>query len=384
MGSERVLMGISATHKWIRQFTKPISMVKLALEGMGTERDHSWETAMLDLAGSLSLDRLTRTELQLLPVLATALAQILPHHPSTTVALGAKRRAATEALLAQSAARTAAQALARSHLSVVPLKGIALDGLYADFGWRRPMGDADLMVVDSPSWEKLTAILKQAGFTAGPISVHARNFDLPDGRRVDIHRYVSTPNAFPKALSQVLPLLYSPDPNDPYSKQLPLEFHMAHAIEHGMRWNPIPPARSISDIAVIQLTAPDLNWHIVHQLLLSWAADQNGSALIDVLVAAGILPTHAKQAREQTKDLVDIWLQAMMTADPRRSWIRQFAAYHALVPLRLRMNDKQFMYQGYLRSVWSLDPKESLLEAARSRLRMRLHHGRNLPQYMHD
>jgi hypothetical protein len=359
-------------------------MVTLALEALRPQQSLSWETAMVDLANSLSQDRLTRTELQLLPVLATALAQILPHHPATSLALGAKRRAAAEAMLAHSAAGEAAQALARNHLSVAPLKGIALDGAYARFGWRRPMGDADLLVVDPPSWAELETVLKHAGFTTGPGSVHARNFDLPDGRRVDIHRYLSVPNAFPGALSQALPLLYTPDLNDPHYQQLPSEFHMAHAIEHAMRWNPIPPARSITDIAVLQISAPDLDWHLVHQLLLSWAADRNGCALINALVDSGILPTHAKQTSLQSKDLTAIWLQALVTADPRRSWARQLAAYLALVPLRLKKNDEHFTYRDYLRNLWNLDPKETMFGAVQSRLQNRLHYGRNLPQYIHE
>jgi len=358
-------------------------MVSLALASLEVNPGENWFDAITTLADGVSQDRLTRTELQLLPVLATALERVVPEHPATGIAMGAKRRAAAEALLAQTVARQAAEALATEGLSVAPLKGIALEGHYAHIGWRRPMGDADLLVLNAATWEEIEHAAVQAGFARGPGSVHARNFDLPDGRRVDIHRFVSTPNAFPSSLAEVTPLARSSDTDHSHWKQLPGEFHMAHAIEHAMRWSPIAPARSISDIAVLQRTGHELDWCQVHGLLMSWAADLNGSALINTLVRAGILPTHAgSKNRNGTKRGAKL-LQAFVTSDPRASWTRQPTTYFALIPWRLRRRDPQFSYRDYLRSIWSMDPDDSMFEAIMTRLRSRRRHGRALPQYEH-
>lgn len=363
---------------------EPISMVQLALAHAQSNEPHDFAARIQLLADGVSTDRLSRTELQLLPVVASALASALPHHPATPVAEGAKRRAAAEALLAGSAAVAAARALGHQGLTVAPLKGTALSDRYEALNWRRPMGDADILVLEDASWEDIDRALVTEGFTRAPGSYHARNYDLPDGRRVDIHRFVSTPNSFPQALHPCIAGLVTTEIDSSGFRHLAPEFHMAHAIEHAMRWNPIPPARSISDIAAIQASVPSLDWTCVHDLLHEWCAGINGIALVDVLVRGDVLPADAAKANAAPISVTDLWIQRLAPVDPRESWLSQSLTYFGLVPWRLHRNSKSFDYAQYLRALWSLEEGETLTSAATARVSRRLRYGRNLPQYIHD
>lgn len=361
-----------------------IAMVRAAVMHSRGKHDDGLQQETNRLADGVSTDRLSRTELQLLPVLASSFIDLVPDHPATPIAEGAKRRAAAEALLSQSAATSAASALADHGLTVAPLKGLALSGTYESLNWRRPMGDADLLILEQASWADVDAALTSHDFRRAPGSHHARNYDLPDGRRVDVHRFVSTPNAFPRALRQAIPALVERLSVAVPFRQLAAEFHMAHAIEHAMRWNPIPPARSISDIAAIQESTPNLDWLIVHRLLTEWCAAINGRALVTVLVEAEILPTRAIDRQPLHTSPSDRWIQRLAPRDPRTSWVGQSATYFGLIPWRLWRNVEGFSYREYLRSLWSLHEGQSLAHAAGTRVSRRLRYGRNLPQYIHE
>ena len=370
------------TRRWLEQLNRPIALVKLASDELRGQISESWISRLRELADGISHDRLTRIELQLLPILATALDKHFPDHPATALALGAKRRAAAEALLARTAARTAAEALAAHGLSTTYLKGLALAPTYEQLGWRRPMGDADLLILDPTSWTEVDFTLRGSGFTlVTPYAVHARNFDLPDGRRVDIHRFISTPNAFPAALQRVRALISTADQAGRLGKTLPPEVHMAHAIEHAMRWSPIVPARSISDIVALQEANIGLDWKLVHDLLVYWAADRNGQALLARLVEADLIPTSATRVYDRRDRSEDRWLQAWSTTDPRRTWIKQPVVYFGLLPRRLARKDPGFKYSEYLRNLWSLDAHDPIAPAVASRVRRRLIRGRKLTQY---
>jgi len=372
------------TQRWLDELSGSIALVSLALGELRGDTSDSWRERLRSVADSVSQDRLTRVELQLLPVLATALDRNLPDHPATALALGAKRRAAAEALLAKTAALTAANALHERGLPTAPLKGLALAETYEALGWRRPMGDADLLVVAPTSWETVEDTLVNAGFLPAPGSVHARNFDLPDGRRVDVHRFISTPNAYPEATQRLMEYVSSNPTSTWKGCELPAEVHMAHAIEHAMRWNPIIPARSVSDIAAIQCMYTDLDWMSVHFLLIDWGANRNGRALLAVLANAGIIPAGAVRESAINHEEEDVLLQTWATADPRQSWIKQSVTYFGLVPRRLSRKNPDFNYGDYLRGLWSLGPTDSISAAITSRVKRRLAHGRNLPQYIHE
>ena len=371
------------TERWLEELSQSIALVTLALQfAKGLNSDFDFQR-LKEVANSISHDRLSRVELQLLPILASALDEVLPNHPANALALGAKRRAAAEALLADSAARIAAESLRAQGLPSVRLKGLALVGDYEAMGWRRPMGDADLLIVEPTSWKVVEETLIKVGFNPAPGSVHARNFDLPNGRRVDIHRFISTPNAYPVSLQRLIPLVVASNTSSRQESELPAEVHMAHAIEHAMRWNPILPARSISDIAVIQHTSPNVDWQVVHDLLCEWAANRNGRAFLAVLARAGIVPMQAVSTQSGRAE-EDVWLQTWATADPRRSWIKQSITFFGLVPRRLSRKDPDFVYSNYLRGLWSLRPEESISAAITHRIKQRVTYRRNLPQYIHE
>lgn len=361
-----------------------MSLVHTARSFARGEYEADFESRVHDIAAGVSTDRLSRMELQLLPVVASALAAVLPDHPATSIAAGAKRRAAAEAMLAEDAAGIAASALADHGLTVAPLKGLALSSAYESLTWRRPMGDADLLIIEQVSWEDIDSTLTSSGFRRAPRHFHARNYALPDGRQVDLHRFVSTPNAFTGALSQALSsLVESPSVGSPL-RVLTAEFHMAHAIEHAMRWNPILPARSISDIAAIQESTRSLDWEIVHALLRDWTAALNGRALIAGLVEADILSECAIELHPVATPLSDQWIQYLAPMDPRTSWFGYSASYFALIPWRLWRHGEDFSYREYLRSLWSLHESESLARATGNRIAMRLRYGRNFPTYSHE
>lgn len=359
-------------------------MVKLAVEHLHGEHTSLWIQQLEQVAEGVSRDRLTRTELQLLPVLASALDEALPDHPATSIALGTKRRAAAEGLLARSAATHATDALNVHGIPVAPLKGLALEASYAELGWRRPMGDADLLILASIPWSVIVDALHKAGFTQGPRTTHARNFDLPDSRRVDVHQYMSPPNAYPDAVETAIMASTFSDPDEPLNAQLSPEFHVAHAIEHAMRWNPIPPARSISDIAVLQQTSPNLDWALVHRLLVTFGADRSGFALLTSLERAGIVSRDAVPSAQWKHHSSDGWLQAWSTADPRKTWLAQPIVFVGLIPWRLRRHNRQFSYRAYLRDLWGLAETDSIPAAIWQRMKSRLAHGRNRPEFNHE
>jgi len=370
------------TRRWLELLDQPIALVSLALDELRGEITETWIRRLHEVADGISRDRLTRVELQLLPILATALNNHFSDHPATALALGTKRRAAAETLIAETAARAAAEALEAHGLSTAPLKGLALAETYEQLGWRRPMGDADLLILDPTSWSEVEASLRDSGFAlATPYAVHARNFDLPDGRRVDVHRFISTPNAFPDALQGLRVLASTADQAGRLGKALPPEVHMAHAIEHAMRWSPIVPARSISDIVALQQANVGLDWKLVHELLVHWSADRNGHALLARLVEAVLIPSNATWACHRRDRSEDRWLQAWSTTDPRRTWIKQPVVFFGLIPRRLARKDTDFKYSEYLRNLWSLDAQDSIAPAVASRVRRRLISGRKLTQY---
>lgn len=361
-----------------------MSLVHTARSFARGEYEADFESRVHDIAAGVSTDRLSRMELQLLPVVASALAAVLPDHPATSIAEGAKRRAAAEAMLAENAASIAASALSDHGLMVAPVKGLALNTRYEALGWRRPMGDADLLSLQDASWDEIRDAVTSVGFQPGPISNHAHNYDLPDGRRADIHRFVSPANSFPAAMVGVIPDLLETGTTSSPMRELMPEFHMAHAIEHAMRWNPIPPARSISDIAAIQESSSVLDWPVVHRLLRQWCADRTGLALINALVERELLPETAIDRDPVHLPISDRWLQNLATSDPRESWIGQPVSYFGLIPWRLNRHDSSFSYREYLRALWNLGDGESLTSGTWIRISRRRRYGRNLPQYTQE
>lgn len=300
----------SAVTRWVDALEVPMRITALAVRIHRDPRSTGVVEELRQVADAVSLDGLTRTELQLLPILAGSLAQRLPDHPATRIAQGAKRRAAAEGLMAESGARDALDALSEGGLSAAALKGLALAPRYAALGWRRPMGDADVLLTRDAPWADLEGLLGTRGFEPGPGTLHAHNFDLPDGRRVDVHRWLSVDTAFPAAIADTRSrLIHRPD-GALGGWELPAEIHMAHTIEHAMRWNPIPPARSVADVAALALTSPDLSWVDVWSVLESWGKADNARVFVERLAAVEVVPeTALRQPTRATRPL-DRWCQA--------------------------------------------------------------------------
>jgi len=80
------------TRQWLELLNQPIALVSLAFDELRGEITETWMRRLREVADGISHDRLTRIELQLLPILATALDNHFPDHPATALALGAKRK----------------------------------------------------------------------------------------------------------------------------------------------------------------------------------------------------------------------------------------------------------------------------------------------------
>lgn len=371
----------SAVTRWVDGLDVSMRITSLAVRihrdppspGIGEE--------LRQVADTVSLDGLTRTELQLLPILAGSFQRWLPDHAATRIAQGAKRRAAAEGLMAESAARAALDALSEGGISAAALKGLALSPRYATLGWRRPMGDADLLLTRDAPWSELEGLLKAHGFAPGPGTLHAHNFDLPDGRRVDVHRWLSIDTAFPAAIAGTRACLIRRPDGALSGWELPVEIHMAHTIEHAMRWNPIPPARSVADVAALALTSPELSWVDVWSVLESWGKADNARVFVERLAAAEVVPKTALREPTRETRTLDRWCQALDTLDPRESFASGAGRHLVVMPLRLRQRGSHLTYREYLRNLWEVDPRESLTRVAWGKALRKIRYGRDLPEF---
>jgi hypothetical protein len=216
--------------------------------------------------GRVTLDRLDRGSLRLLPLLARNLHRHGIEDPAGAWKddVGRDTRVHNAVLMARLESLLAA--FAGAGLDTTVLKGAALLALrYPDPGLR-PMRHLDVLVRTRQA-EAAMALLRRSGWTAAveapgrvvPVT-HALIFQDGDGVRLDLHWHVLWECCGPDADDEFWAAVPAAVARAPTPVLCPAD-QLLHACAHGVAWNPVPPLRWAADaMLVLRAAGADLAW----------------------------------------------------------------------------------------------------------------------------
>ena len=224
------------------------------------EAYHAWR-------GRVTLDRLDRGSLRLVPLLAWNLDRHEIHDQAGAWMNGVRRDARAHNAVLMTRLESVLGDLARAGLDTMILKGAALLALYYPDPGLRPMSDLDVLVRTSQIGAAM-ALLCRSGWTAAveaptrvvPVS-HALMFHDADGTRLDLHWHVlwecCGPDADDELWAAAVPATVARAP----TRVLCPADQLLHACAHGVAWNPVPPLRWAADaMLVLRAAGPGLAW----------------------------------------------------------------------------------------------------------------------------
>jgi hypothetical protein len=250
---------VSGHHLWPTSEQKLLLQAALAGDGAGMAAIDAWHSRT-DFGGAIDSG-----SFRLLPLAHANLEALGCEHPAMQMLGGVRRRAWVETQLRDRFATEVLREFAAGGIPTIVAKGLALaHGFYPDPALR-PMSDVDLLVPPSRADAAISALQALgfellAGCEAGPILSHAVHL-IRDGReQIDLHialfSDIGPAEAQDRVWDAAVPVkIRGVEALRPGDSDM-----LLHVMVHGVRANPVPPLRWVTDAAMIMRNGGPLDW----------------------------------------------------------------------------------------------------------------------------
>lgn len=173
--------------------------------------------------------------------------------------------------IAEAALLEAIEAFQESGVESLALKGMALIGLAYQEPGVRPMNDIDLLV-HGRDLRRAIGALEAAGWNLSPPRsaefsrllrlFHARALRHRSGIELDLHRHILEESNWSHADAGVWERRRTVELSNHSVETMSPTDHLIHTIVHGVRWDPIPPIRWVTD-AVVLIRSGEIDWDLI-------------------------------------------------------------------------------------------------------------------------
>lgn len=250
---------MSGNHLWPTADQTLLLQAAVARDGAGIDAIDAWHRRV-DLDGVID-----NGSFRLLPLAHANLEALGCRHPAMKMLGGVRRRAWVEAQLRDRFATDVLQAFAAAEIPTIVAKGLALAHAFYPEPALRPMSDVDLLVPPAHADAAIAALQRLGfalleGYETGPFLSHAVHLVRNGSEQIDLHIALFSDVAPDAAQHRV------------WDAAVPLEIRgvaalrpgdsdmLLHVMVHGLRANPVPPLRWVTDAAMIMRHGGPLDW----------------------------------------------------------------------------------------------------------------------------